>query len=670
MTRHLLAVLLTLLPLTAHAGDALTSKDVARLRNVTEVAIAPGGDRVAYVLSVPRDPFDQKDGPAWAELHVLSAQGSARPFVTGEVTVAHVTFTPDGRSIAYLAKRRGDDHTSVYVIPVDGGESRRVRAHGSDIREIALSPDGRTLAFLATEPRTKTEKELRDQGFDQRVVDEDWLPVRLWTAPLAEPDAEARLVPLEGSATELCFSPAGDSVALALAPTPSMDDFYMRRTPTVVDLASGKVTASVPVPGKLGPFAVSPDGQAIAAVVAADEHDPAAGRLLVAGLKGEKPAMLLGDYEGHVRRVAWRDAQTIVYLADEGTGTGLFEIGRDGSGERTHLPAAGHALLAFDLARDGKQYALLGHAPTHPGEVFTGTLGRDEPSRRTDSNPWLAKKRLARQEVIRYDARDGLAIEALLIHPLDEKPGTKVPMILVAHGGPEGNYQNGWLTSYASPGQLAAARGFALLYPNYRGSTGRGVAFSKLSQGEPGGAEMDDLVDGVDHLIAQGMVDGAKVGITGGSYGGYATAWCSTRYTDRFAAGVMLAGISDKVSKVGTTDIPDEELLVHALRRPWEDWSFFLDRSPITHTEGARTPLLILHGDQDPRVDPEQSREMYRYLKLRGKAPVRLVLYRGEGHGNRRAASRLDYNLRMMRWLTHYLMGPGGAPPPYAITPE
>ena len=162
-------------------------------------------------------------------------------------------------------------------------------------------------------------------------------------------------------------------------------------------------------------------------------------------------------------------------------------------------------------------------------------------------------------------------------------------------------------------------------------------------------------------------VDKARVGVTGGSYGGYATAWCSTRYTDRFAAGVMFVGISDKLSKVGTTDIPNEEFYVHALHRPWDNWQFFLERSPIYHADGAKTPLIILHGKDDPRVDPGQSREMYRHLKLRGAAPVRLVLYPGEGHGNRKACARLDYSLRMNQWFEHYLQGAGGEMPDHEL---
>jgi dipeptidyl aminopeptidase/acylaminoacyl peptidase len=210
---------------------------------------------------------------------------------------------------------------------------------------------------------------------------------------------------------------------------------------------------------------------------------------------------------------------------------------------------------------------------------------------------------------------------------------------------------------------VAAARGFATFYPNYRGSTGRGVAFSKLSQGDAGGKEFDDLVDAVDHLVAIGLVDTDRVGVTGGSYGGYDTGWCATRHSERFAAGVMFVGISDRISKLGTTDIPMEEFEVHARMRPWDDWQLYLERSPIYWADRSRTPLLILHGKEDPRVHPGQSMELYRNLKLRGQAPVRLVFYPGEGHGNRKAGARLDYSLRSLRWFEHYLTGPGGDMP-------
>jgi dipeptidyl aminopeptidase/acylaminoacyl peptidase len=129
----------------------------------------------------------------------------------------------------------------------------------------------------------------------------------------------------------------------------------------------------------------------------------------------------------------------------------------------------------------------------------------------------------------------------------------------------------------------------------------------------------------------------------------------------------MFVGIADKFSKFGTTDIPEEEFNVHALHRVWDEPELARERSPITYAAQSKTPLLILHGKDDPRVDPGQSRTMYRHLKLRGQAPVRLVLYPGEGHGNRKAAARLDYAVRMLQWFEHYLQGSGGAMPPYEV---
>jgi dipeptidyl aminopeptidase/acylaminoacyl peptidase len=271
--------------------------------------------------------------------------------------------------------------------------------------------------------------------------------------------------------------------------------------------------------------------------------------------------------------------------------------------------------------------------------------------------------KFAKQEVVKYKARDGLELEGILIRPLNEEKGKRYPLVLHVHGGPEAHYSNGWITRYADLGQVAAAKGMASFYPNYRGSTGYGVEFSMKGQKEAAGKEFDDLIDGVDHLIKMGLVDEKKVGITGGSYGGYATAWGSTYYSHRFAAGVMFVGLSNLVSCAGTTDIPQEMFLVHHRKWLWDDWNYHLNASPVKHVEKHKTPLLILHGKNDPRVHPSQSLELYRHLKVRNQAPVRLVLYPGEGHGNRRAASRLDYNIRLLQWMEHYLQGPGGAMP-------
>jgi dipeptidyl aminopeptidase/acylaminoacyl peptidase len=649
---------------TAAAQERFTPRHVSELRTVTSMALSPDGSQVAYTLSVPRIPFQEEDGPPWDELHLVHAAGTSRPFMTGRVNVSAVRWAPDGKAISFIT-RRGDDRTrGIYEIPVDGGEARRLVTHETDITNYRWSPDGRRIAFLARPARTRDVQEMQRHGFTQEIYEEALPFVKVWVTEIG---GTPRAFDLPGSASLFAWSPDGARLAVALAPTALVDDDLMMRRVHVVDAVSGKVLVKIENPGKLEELAWSPDGRTLALLSGADLNDPGAGRLKVVPSEGGKLVDLLPGYEAHVRTLAWKDADTIGFVGDEGVETTFNEVRRDGTGRRTLVPAGGPILTALDLSRTGEVAAFLADTPLHPSEVFLLKGGQASTVRLTDSNPWLARLQFAKQEVVQFKARDGLALEGILIRPLDERPGQRYPLILTVHGGPEAHDRNGWRTNYANPGQLAAAEGYAVFYPNYRGSTGRGVEFSKMGQGDPAGKEFDDLVDAVDHLINTGLVDAKRVGITGGSYGGYASAWGATYFTERFAASVMFVGISNNISRVGTTDIANEEYLVHAMKRPWEDWQFFLERSPIYHAEKSRTPTLIMHGQADPRVHPAQSLEMYRYLKLHENTPVRLVWYPGEGHGNRRAASRLDYNLRMMRWMDHYLKGPGGDPPPYQL---
>jgi dipeptidyl aminopeptidase/acylaminoacyl peptidase len=666
-TTALVALVVTALALPAHADDVFTPWHVNDIRVASSAVPSPDGSQVAYVLAVPRNPFEEPDGPAWEELRVVAtAGGPSVPFVAGHVNVREPRWLPDGRAISFLAKRAGDSTRSLYVISTDGGEARRVLTFETDIRSYAWSPDGRDVAFVAEPKKADARVALEKKGFTQEVFEETLEHARVWIARAGDEEpAKPRQLALDGHATQAHWSPDGRRLAVVLAPTPLVDHDLMQRRVHVVDVAQGRVLASLQNPGKLDRVAWSPDGRSLAIVSGEDLNDPAAGRLLVRPAEGEAGwTDIIPAYEGHVRDFAWTDAETIVFIGDEGVETVIGQVRRDGTGRRTLVPAGRAIFTAIEASPSGV-LAFQADAPRHAPEVYAARLAGDglSPQRLTDSNPWLARMRFAPQEVVTFKARDGLELQGILVRPLDERQGQRYPLILTVHGGPEAHDRNGWRTGYANPGQFGAAAGFAVFYPNYRGSTGRGVAFSKLGQADAAGKEFDDLVDAVDHLVNVGLVDTKRVGITGGSYGGYATAWSSTYYTERFAAGVMFVGISNKISKIGTTDIADEEYLVHARERVWDNWQFFLERSPIYHAAKSRTPLLIMHGKDDPRVHPTQSLELYRHLKLHGKTPVRLVWYPGEGHGNRRAASRLDYSLRMLRWFEHYLQGPGGEPP-------
>jgi dipeptidyl aminopeptidase/acylaminoacyl peptidase len=199
-----------------------------------------------------------------------------------------------------------------------------------------------------------------------------------------------------------------------------------------------------------------------------------------------------------------------------------------------------------------------------------------------------------------------------------------------------------------------------VLYPNYRGSIGRDEAFERGDHGDLMGAEFADIVAGIDALAARGMVDPERVGIAGTSYGGYTTAWAVTAHSRRFAAGIECAGITNWLSMQGTSDIPEENALVHWNRPFYENMDLYWDRSPLAHVSQCRTPLLILHGDKDARVPVTQAHELYTALRLLGRE-VEFVHYPREEHGLKEAAHQLDMLNRSLAWFDRYLkQAPGG----------
>ncbi|MBI5865269.1 MAG: S9 family peptidase [Planctomycetes bacterium] len=679
LKRIRITLLLAIVACPIVSAQVFTPEHLTRLREVQDAVISPDGTLVAYTLRVPRAIGVEDDGPAWVELHVVDLDGRSRPFITGTVNVSRVDWTPDSRGISFVARLRDDKHQSLYVIPRDGGESRRLVARETDVEGYAWSPDGRSLAVIAKDPEDKRRVALREKGFRQRIYEEELrsagvfiLPAEIGqtstpaaSAPASSSSPSGRRLEIDGSALSVRWSPDGALLGVKIARSPSIDDIMMFSQIHVFDAKTCERIDRVDSAGKLGDFRFSPNGQQLALITALGFHDPREGRLSIAPARGGAPVELLPGYLGHISDLAWQDNDTVMYVGLQGCGAAFCKIDLDRKNQKTIIAAdAGPILQSVSLAQDGLCGAFVADSPNHPAEVFVMKHGDAAPRRLTDSNPWLRELRLAHQEVIPYRARDGLELEGILIHPLDEKPGTRYPLVLVVHGGPEQHESNGWKTTYSRCGQILAARGFAVFLPNYRGSTGRGVEFAALGQHDYGGREFDDLVDAADHLIQIGMVDKAKVGVTGGSYGGYATAWCATKLTDRFAAGVMLFGLSDKYASFGTTDIPNEMYMVHARVWPWEEPGFYYERSPVAYATQARTPLLIAHGLDDTRVHPSQSQSLYRFIKSSGQTPVRLVWYPDEGHGFAKASSRYDFTLRLVQWMEHYLKGPGGAPPP------
>ena len=624
----------------------LTPIDVANLKNVSSAVLSDDGKYVAYTLRVQADPLVE-NVPARSQLHVYDLeQGTSAAFIT-RASVRGVAFRPGHSTVTFLGRLDGAKRTAIYEISLAGGEASELVTHGTSISNYEWDPSGERVVFVATEA---SDKAASDLPYQPEIYEGDLSYRYCW---IATPGSTAEKITDYGNIEVATWSPDGNQLLMSISSSPLVDDHYMEQTLHIVNPATGEKTASIDHAGKLGEFTWSPDGSQIAFIAGADINDPIDGRLFVAPATGGAPTAILPEWQGAFEDIEWLSGNMIHYLGSKGAEAvfGTVDVSDQSIKE---MVDEGLAATSFDANASGEM-CFVASTATYPGELFYSD-GSDA-ERLTVSNPWLDEIAFGKQEVIRYKAADGLEVEGILVYPTDYDASQKYPTLVCVHGGPEAHIDNGWVTAYSRPGQVAAANGYAVFYPNYRGSTGRGLEYTLTSQGDPAGKEFDDIVDGVKHLTSIGLADADKVGVTGGSYGGYATAWLSSRYTEYFAGGVMFVGISDKVSKWGTTDIPNEEYLVHARKWVYDDYDFFLKRSPIYYAGDCETPLLIMHGKEDPRVHPSQSMEMYRHVKSRTDTPVELIFYPGEGHGNARSTARYDYNLRMMSWFDKYVKG-------------
>ncbi len=649
MKTRILLLALLVAPAWAWA-QGLTPEQIASIRSVTSAAIAENGAWVAYTVSVPFDP-KVENRPNTTQLWVYDvAAGTSRAVVT-DGSVSAVQVRPKKGTITFLARRQGDTGSTLYEIPAAGGTPTRLHAHTTSIISYVWGSDGSHIAYTAYEPDPTPKSDLPYQP----ELYEQYMPDRqAWMQNVDMPGHTPHVVKVAGSVYQMAWSPDLMHLAVSAAPTPFVDDEYMAQDVHIVSHATKEVVATIDHAGKLNSIHWSPDSKRLAILGAYDLNDPTDGTIRIAQVTGGTSTAIQADFPGKFDAIRWTAANTIHFIASEGVWSSFGTVTPDGRTLTRVLGTGGPIFTAFSAAANGS-VAFVASTPAHPAELFVKKSADRTAVRVTDSNPWLAGVRLGKQAPMTWTARDGLQLEGILFTP-STGDAKNLPLITVVHGGPEAHLSNGWITGYSNPGHWGAEKGYAVFYPNYRGSTGRGRAFTYSSQGDMAGKEFDDVMDGIDHLIRTGLVDSAKVGVTGGSYGGYATAWFSTYYSHRVAAGVMFVGISNNLSKWGTSDIPEELYHVHARKRIWDSWQEKLERSPVYHVANARTPLLIMHGKDDTRVHPGQSMELFRHLRVRKPdLPVELVFYPGEGHGNRNATAKYDYSLRMMGWFDRFL---------------
>ena len=652
--RLFVLILLLAIGTAALAQEILSPGDLLMMRQIGQAEVSPNGLWIAYTMVIPRTASDDP-GTSYQELYLLSTKTrEVRPFITGSVRVSSVSWSPDGSALAFLMAR-GAGKTQVWTIPVAGGEARPLTNWTSGVSSFAWHPSGRAVGFLAVQPDSKREKALSSKGYGFVYYEEEWKHRNLYLQDFST--GEPRQLTDGITVWSFAFSPDGKTAAIASTEKNLVDFSYMFQRIHVLDLTSGSPRQLSLNEGKLGNFAFSPDGTMLAYAAAVERKDHAVSQAFVIPVAGGEARNLTPTrFRGHINWVGWKDNGTVFYRAGEATAVTLSAVKKTG-GDRTVLLSSSTTGVIVDppsISADGKTFAFVGDAPTHAGNLYLWK-GSGKLEQLVDANPWLSNRKLGTQEVIQYQSRDGQTIEGLLIYPVGYAENTRYPLVVFVHGGPEAHYSNTWVTSYSTPGQVMAGRGYAVFYPNYRSSTGYGLEYAAVGYQDPAGKEFDDLADGITHLITTGLVDGERVGLGGGSYGGYASAWFATYYTRYVRAVCMFVGISDLVSKRGTTDIPLEELYVHSGKRLEEMWDLSLKRSPITYAHQSKTATLIMGGTADPRVHPSQSLELYRSMKMNDHPAVRLVQYPGEGHGNARQPGRIDVLYRILDWYDWYV---------------
>lgn len=643
------------------ASEPLSPKDLLKVKSVTSAEISPDGSWIAYTVSVVREPSDPP-GNTYSELYLVSPKtGEIRSFITGKVNVTAVQWRPDGADLAFLLKRGDDAKTQVWVISAYGGEARQITHSETNVEKFNWHPSGSHIAFIAETAKTKHEKELEKKGYSFIFYEENLKPQNLYMIAVGSPAEKSAPEQLTKEITvwSFEFAPDGKTIAAAITEKNLVDQSYMFQRIYLLHLQDKSLKPLSNNPGKLGNYSFSPDGKYLAYAAALEQKDHAVSQAFVISVAGgEGDNLTPTKFRGHVNWVGWKDKSTVVYKADEGVETTYSFVKLTGNGmERAVILNSKDHGVVFNpptFSAGLKHWAFVGGAADVPSEVFYWNGGK-QIQRLTNMNPWLAERKLGKQEVIRYKARDGVEVEGLLIYPVDYQAGQRYPLVVIVHGGPESHFSNRWISRYSEPGQVLAGKGYAAFYPNYRSSTGYGLQYAATGYGDPAGVEFDDIADGIDYLVQQGIADGGRVGLGGGSYGGFASAWFATYYTKYVKAVCMFVGISDLISKRSTTDIPYEELYVHSGKELEEMWEFSLKRSPIYWAHQSKTATLIYGGADDPRVHPSQSLELYRRMKMNNHPAVRLVQYPGEKHGNRKQVGQIDVLYRILDWYDWYV---------------
>ncbi len=638
--------LLSALPLTLWCAPP-TLEQLIQLRAIGGAVISPDGRYVAYTESEA----DMEQNAFVTQIHLAEvASGQRWQLTRGKKSAEQPKWAPDSRWIAFLSDREGGKN-QIFVIAPNGGEARQLTKSETAISQFEWAPDGKSLAYLAT-PKAPEDRQKFLGNFD--VVRRDYAHSHIWQVTVqATPQSGTPLT--EGkdfSVSGLDWSGDGKRIVFAAAKNP---DLIQQSTSDifVLDVASKSVRRIVDQAGSDRNPTWSPDGKSIAFVsTMANPLDYIANsRIAIVSAEGGAIRSITDAFDEQPNLVAWKPSG-IYFTGLQKTQAHVFRV--DPLTAKINLISSTSISGGLSMSEDGQRAAFTAADAATLSEVYVSGLANWGPKKLTDSTSQTFGWTLPADEVISWKSKDGTVIEGVLSKPRDFDATKRYPLLCVIHGGPTGIDRPQLAHPRYYPIDVWTARGALVLRVNYRGSAGYGEAFRKLNRRNLGVGDAWDVESGVEHLIAKGWVDAAKVGVMGWSQGGYISAFLTT-HSKLFRAVSVGAGISNWATYYYNTDITTFTLR-YLGDDPADDPAIYAKTSPMTKILEAKTPTLIQHGELDKRVPIANGYELRQGLEDRG-VPVEMIVYKGFGHGITKPKEALAVLLHNQLWFGHYIFG-------------
>ena len=654
------AALLTLMSVAALAQTAWTPELMMKVRPVGPVRPSPDGRKVAYVVTDTVMTADKSEYVA--QIYVANADGSGAVQLTfGEKSSTNPQWSPDGSMLAFTSTRK-ENKSNLYLLRMSGGEAEPLTDVKTGVAGFDWSPDGKWIAFAMADARSEEEEKLAKGRDDWRWVDENPRLARLYVVAV-ERGADGKREPRRLTAGDFHvggfdWSPDGRRIAFSHTRSPKANDWPTADV-SVVEVAGGQVTTLVATPAAETAPHYSPDGRQIALVVSDNPPRWAqSGAVHVMPAAGSAPRALASSHDGQPNLAGWSpDSKTIYFSEARGTGTRLYAL--DVAQNRVvDVNTTEEVLTNVTLNRAGRVFGFTAQASDRAPEAYVTPVERYSPTQVSRANADIPRLPLGRTEVVRWKSADGRDVEGLLTYPVGYQKGARVPLILNIHGGPAGVFQQTFIASRgAYPIAALAARGYAVLRPNPRGSSGYGAEFRRANIKDWGVGDYQDLMTGVDRVVEMGVADPGRLGVMGWSYGGYMTSWIITQ-TKRFKAASAGAPVTNLMSFTGTADIPSF-IPDYFGGQPWEVADAYRKHSPMFNVRGVTTPTLIQHGEADERVPVSQGYELYNALRAQG-VPARMLVMPRQPHGPTEPKMILKVMQTNIEWFDKHLGNTGG----------